>query len=102
MLPVPPIPGELWSQIPPAAQAAIPALIQQYEQRLQALQQQVAELTEPLNQNPTNPPWPPSSDPPHVKLIARERLPAWRGVITGSRRYPVNCREHDSRPDALV
>ncbi len=30
----PPIPDELWQQIPPAAQAVIWALIQQYEQRL--------------------------------------------------------------------
>ena len=45
MEPQPPIPAELWDQIPPAAQAAILALVQQYEQRLQALQQQVDELT---------------------------------------------------------
>src|ERR1700757_3290583 len=64
---VPPIPVELWNQIPPAAQAAVLALIQQYEQRLQALQQQVAQLTERLNQNSTNSSRPPSSDPPHVK-----------------------------------
>src|SRR5262249_40575885 len=43
------------------------ALVQQYEQRLQAIQQQVAELTERLNQNSTNSSRPPSSDPPHVK-----------------------------------
>src|SRR6516225_8334841 len=67
MLPVPPISAELWSQIPPAAQAAVLALIQRYEQRLQALQQQVAQLTQRLNQNSTNSSRPPSSDPPHVK-----------------------------------
>src|SRR5947209_2962764 len=67
MLIVPPIPVELWNQIPPAAQAAVLALIQQYEQRLQAFQQQVAQLTERLNQNSTNSSRPPSSDPPHVK-----------------------------------
>src|SRR5215207_7278159 len=67
MEPVPPIPVELWNQIPPAAQAAILALVQQYEQRLQALQQQVAQLTERLNQNSTNSSRSPSSDPPHVK-----------------------------------
>src|SRR4051795_13049128 len=67
MLPVPPIPVELWNQIPPVAQAAILALVQQYEQRLQALQQQVAQLSERLNQNSTNSSRPPSSDPPHVK-----------------------------------
>src|SRR5881275_2761545 len=67
MPPVPPIPVELWNQIPPAAQTAVLALIQQYEQRSQALQQKVAQLTERLNQNSTNSSRPPSSDPPHVK-----------------------------------
>src|SRR3954469_7229266 len=67
MASVPPIPVELWNQIPPAAQAAILALVQQYEQRLQAFQQQVDQLTERLNQNSTNSSRPPSSDPPHVK-----------------------------------
>jgi transposase len=56
----PPIPDELWQQIPPASQAAILALIQQYEQRL-------AELEARLNQNSTNSSKPPSSDPPAVK-----------------------------------
>src|SRR3954452_8612470 len=64
---VPPIPVELWNQIPPAAQAAVLALVQQYEQRLQAIQQQVAQLTERLNQNSTNSSRLPSSDTPHVK-----------------------------------
>jgi transposase len=64
---VPPIPVELWGQIPSPAQAAILALVQQYEQRLQSLQQQVAELRGRLNQNSTNSSRPPSSDPPHVK-----------------------------------
>src|SRR5579872_7342231 len=64
---VPPIPVELWSEIPPAAQAAVLALIQQYEQRLHALQQKVDQLTERLNRNSTNSSRPPSSDPPHVK-----------------------------------
>src|SRR5215216_2908831 len=64
---VPPIPVELWNRIPPAAQAAILALVQQYEQRLQALQKQVDDLQHRLNQNSTNSSRPPSSDPPHVK-----------------------------------
>jgi hypothetical protein len=33
------MPADLWNQIPPAAQAASLALLNQYEQRLQALQQ---------------------------------------------------------------
>ena len=64
---VPPIPVELWNQIPVAAQAAILALVQQYEQRLQALQQQVDQLTQRLNQNSTSSSRPPSSDLPHIK-----------------------------------
>jgi transposase len=56
----PPIPDELWRQIPPAAQAAILALIQRYEQRL-------TELEARLNQNSTNSSKPPSSDPPALK-----------------------------------
>ena len=56
----PPISDELWRQIPPTAQAAILALIQQYEQRL-------AELEARLNQNSTNSSKPPSSDPPALK-----------------------------------
>lgn len=63
----PPIPAELWEQIPSAAQAAILALVQQYESRLQALQDQVTELQQRLNQNSTNSSKPPSSDPPALK-----------------------------------
>jgi transposase len=64
---VPPISVALWNQIPPAAQAAILALVQRYEQRLRALQQQADELRQRLYQNSTNSSRPPSSDPPHVK-----------------------------------
>jgi len=56
----PPIPDELWQQIPPAAQAAIRALIQHYERRL-------ADLEARLRQNSTNSSKPPSSDPPSLK-----------------------------------
>jgi transposase len=62
----PPIPADLCSEIADAAQAAILALVQQDEQRLQALQRQVEELQCRLNQNSTNSSRPPSSDPPHV------------------------------------
>jgi transposase len=67
MEPQPPIPAELWDQIPPAAQAAILLLVQQYEQRLEALQKRVDELEQRLGQNSSNSSRPPSSDPPHVK-----------------------------------
>src|SRR6516162_9525500 len=63
----PPIPVELRDQIPPAAQVAVLALVQQYERRLQNLQQQVTELQQRLNQNSTNSSKPPSSDPPALK-----------------------------------
>jgi len=63
----PPIPAELWDQIPPAAQAAITALVQQYERQLQALQKQVHELQQRLNKNSTNSSKPPSSEHPHAK-----------------------------------
>src|SRR5687768_12879175 len=63
----PPIPADLWAQIPLAAQAAILVLMQQYEQRLQTLQKRVDDLEQRLNQNSTNSSRPPSSDPPHVK-----------------------------------
>jgi transposase len=63
----PPIPAELWDQIPPAAQAAILALVQQYERRLQNLQKQVNGLQQRLNQNSSNSSNPPSSDPPTLK-----------------------------------
>src|SRR4051794_33084729 len=63
----PPIPAELWKQTPPAVRAAVLALVQQYEQRLHALQKQVDALQRRLNKNSTNSSRPPSSDPPHVK-----------------------------------
>jgi transposase len=58
----PPIPDELWQQIPPAAQAAILSLIQHYERRL-------ADLEGRLNKNSTNSSKPPSSEHPHAKPI---------------------------------
>src|SRR5262249_38127873 len=64
---VPPIPLELWNQIPPTVQEAILALVERYEQRLQELHQQVAELQQRLSQNSTNSSKPPSSDPPTLK-----------------------------------
>jgi len=65
----PPIPAELWDQIPPAAQAAITALVQQYERQLQALQKQVNEFEQRLNKNSTNSSKPPSSEHPHAKPV---------------------------------
>jgi transposase len=72
-----PIPAALWDQIPPAAQAAILALVQTYEQQLADLQSRVADLEQRLGQNSTNSSRPPSSDPPTVKR-APPRPPSGR------------------------
>jgi transposase len=63
----PPIPAELWAQVPPAAQAALLTLLASYEQRLSQLQEQVNHLQHQLGLNSTNSSRPPSSDPPAVK-----------------------------------
>jgi transposase len=82
MTPAPPIPGELWDQIPPAARAAILALVRSYEQQLAALRQRLEDLEQRLGQNSTNSSRPPSSDPPAVKRAPPG--PPWR-----SSRRPV-------------
>lgn len=73
----PPIPGNLWEQIPPAAQAAVRALVQHYEQRLASLQATIDDLQQRLGQNSTNSSRPPSTDPPTVKR-APPRPPSGR------------------------
>jgi transposase len=60
MATAPPIPDELWTQLPPAAQAAVLAVIATLEAR-------IAELEARINQNSSNSSKPPSSDPPHAK-----------------------------------
>jgi transposase len=77
MTPVPPIPAEFWDQIPPAAQAAVLALVQSYEQQLAALRQRLEDLEQRLGQNSTNSSRPPSSDPPTVQR-APPRPPSGR------------------------
>jgi transposase len=67
MKPVLPLPVELWEQIPPAAQAAIQAFVQHYEEQLAALQDQIADLQQRLGQNSTNSSRPPSTDGPDIK-----------------------------------
>jgi transposase len=77
----PPIPDELWQQIPPAAQAAILALIQHY-------QQHIADLEARLNQNSTNSSKPPSSAYPHAKPIRPTRKsPRGTGGQPGHAKY---------------
>jgi transposase len=63
----PPIPRALWDQIPPAAQAALTAVLRDQPQRIGALERRVRELEERLGQNSTNSHKPPSSDGPAVK-----------------------------------
>jgi len=89
---VPPIPAELWQQIPPAAQAAILALIQQYEKRL-------AELEARLNQNSTNSSKPPSSDPPALKR-APPKTPSTKKA-GGQQGHAKVQRALVDQPDAL-
>src|SRR6266851_2222815 len=63
----PPIPNELWEQIPPAAQAALRVVCQHYEQRIGPLEQRVRQLEEQLGKNSSNSSRPPSTDAPAVK-----------------------------------
>ena len=63
----PPLPQELWEQIPPAAQGVLWVLIASYEQRIRAVEAEVAVLKEQLQQNSQNSSRPPSTDGPAVK-----------------------------------
>ncbi len=84
----PPLPKELWEQIPPPVQAALWVLIESYEQRIATLAAEVAELKERLNQTSQNSSRPPSADPPTVKR-APPRPPSGRkpGAQPGHTRY---------------
>lgn len=86
-----PIPDDLWQQIPAAAQAAIHALIQHYEQRL-------ADLEARLKQNSTNSSKPPSSDPPAFKR-SPPRLPSHKKA-GGQHGHAKALRALVDRPDA--
>jgi transposase len=57
-----PIPDELWSQVPPDAQAAIAALFFVMQQRIHDLETRVTDLEARLKLNSTNSHKPPSSD----------------------------------------
>ena len=63
----PPIPKELWDTIPPPAQAALRAVFEQMQARIERLEREVAELKARLGQNSTNSHKPPSSDPAPIK-----------------------------------
>src|SRR6478735_3340508 len=63
----PPIPVELWEQIPPPVQAVLWVVLDRYEARIASLEAEVGELKARLNQSSQNSSKPPSSDGPHVK-----------------------------------
>jgi transposase len=63
----PPISRELWDQVPPAAQAALAAVLQHSQERLAALAGRVRDLERRRGQNSTNSSKPPSSDSPQGK-----------------------------------
>src|SRR5215472_16601766 len=87
----PPISDELWQQIPPAAQAAIRALIQRYERRL-------ADLEAQLKQNSTNSSKPPSSDP--LTLKRSPPKPSSNNKPGGQRGHAKVQRALVDHPDA--
>jgi transposase len=63
----PPLPPELWDQIPPYVRAVLSVVFDGYEQRIARLEREVAELKEQVRRNSQNSSKPPSSDGPHVK-----------------------------------
>jgi hypothetical protein len=62
----PPLPAEMWEQIPAPIQAAIGVMAESYEQRIAVLAAAVAALRAQLNQTSQNSSRPPSRDGPHV------------------------------------
>jgi len=84
----PPLPLELWEQIPAASQAGLLVLIENYERRIAALEAEVAALKEQLQQNSQNSSRPPSTDGPQVKRTPpRVRSGRKRGAQPGHPRY---------------
>ena len=63
----PPVPPELWEQIPAQVQAVLWVVIDSYERRLNALEAEVRELREQLGRPSQHSSQPPSADGPHVK-----------------------------------
>ena len=92
-----PLPPELWARIPSDVQAALWVVVEGYEQRIDALEAEVAtlkgemrELQERLTQNSFNSSRPPSSDGPAVKRKPpREPSGRKRGAQPG---HPVHQR----------
>src|SRR5436305_12248773 len=66
----PPLPADLWDSLPSEVRALILAQraeVAELRARVQALQRQVQELYDRLNQNSSNSSRPPSTDPPAAK-----------------------------------
>jgi len=66
-IPQPPISEPLWNTVPPEAQAAILALLDSLNTRINELEQRVGDLEARLKLNSTNSSKPPSSDPIGLK-----------------------------------
>ena len=63
----PPLPPQVWEQLPMSTQLALWMVVERYERRIAGLERTVAELTEQLQRNSRNSSRPPSADGPHVK-----------------------------------
>src|SRR5215510_14400139 len=95
----PPLPTELWEQIPPVVQAALMVIIDGYERRVGALEREVVELKEQLRRNSHNSSKPPSTDGPHVKRTPPKepsgRKPGGQAGHPGHRRAMVPVEQVD-------
>jgi transposase len=92
----PPLPADLWDSLPPQARALILGLqaeAAELRARMRALQQQVHDLQERLNQNSTNSSRPPSSDAAAVKR---------RPPRTPSGRHPGGQVGHERQQRRLL
>jgi transposase len=98
----PPIPPELWDQIPPAAQAALRAVLDTMRGRVAELGQRVRELEARLGQDSSNSSKPPSSDPVGLKRRPPRRPSGRRrGGQPGHERH-LRAMVPPERLDAVV
>jgi transposase len=86
----PPVPPELWEQVPPHVQATLWVVIDGYERRVSALEAEVRELKEQVGRSSQNSSPPPSADRPHVKRKP-PRAPSGR-TRGGQPGHPVHQR----------